>query len=156
MARLLTVYSGYGAFMDDAVAQCEKPPHLYHVHFEPFPPSAAFSNVTEFIQAYFPADYSAEDQKKMHEDMKKFGGLVKGNWDECSGTAGGWVAEEQDDPKSGDKAKVYVCLIGWTSVDSHMRFRETQTFKDHIHLLRGAKDLKNVVMVHVAAKEFKA
>jgi hypothetical protein len=152
----LTAGRGYKAFLDGAVEQCEKPPHFYHVHFEPFPPTAAFAEVTEFIEAYFPADYSAEDQKTFHENLKKFGSIVKSNWEECRGTAGGWVAEELDDPKSGNKAKVYVCLIGWKSVDSHMRFRETQSFKDNIHLLRGGKDLKNVVMVHVAAKESKA
>ncbi|KIX96646.1 uncharacterized protein Z520_07365 [Fonsecaea multimorphosa CBS 102226] len=150
-----TEWDGYKAFLDDAVTQCTTPPDLYHVHFEPFPPSKAFSEVTEFLNIYFPADYSAEDQKTFHENMKKFGGVITSNWEGCRGTAGGWVAEEREDPKSGEKARVYVELIGWESVDSHMKFREQQAFKDNIHLLRGAKDLKNLVMVHVAAKEFK-
>lgn len=125
------------------------------MHFEPFPPTPAFSEVTEFIRAYFPADYSAEDQKTFHENLKEFGSIVKRDWSECRGTAGGWVAEELEDPKSGEKSKVYVCLIGWPSVESHMKFRETQSFKDNISMLRGAKDLKNVVMVHVASTKFK-
>jgi hypothetical protein len=148
--------SGYQAFLDDVIDQCEGPPLLYHVHVEPAPPTRAFGEVTEFIQIYFPADYSPEDQKVFHENMKKFGGIVEDNWKECRGTAGGWVVEELEDPKSGSKAKVYVELIGWVSVDSHMRYRETQAFKDSIHLLRGAKDLKNLAVVHVEAKEFKA
>jgi len=151
-----TKYEGYKAFVDDAVDQCEKPLHLFHVGFEPFPPTAAFGGVTEYIQAYFPANYSPEDQKTFHEGMKRFGSAVERDWDECKGAAGGWAVEELDDPKSGDKAKVYVELISWPSVESHMKYRETQSFKDNIHLLRGGKDLKNVVMVHVAAKEFKA
>ncbi|EXJ66106.1 uncharacterized protein A1O5_10721 [Cladophialophora psammophila CBS 110553] len=149
-------WEGYKAFLDDAVSICEGPPNLYHVHFEPFPPTAAFSEVTEFITIYFPANYSAEDQKTFHENMKKFGSIVQRDWEGCRGAAGGWVAEELEDPKTSEKAKVYVELIGWESVDSHMKFRETQSFRDNLHLLRGAKDLKNVVMVHVAAKEFKA
>ena len=88
--------------------------------------------------------------------MKQFGANVQGDWEGCSGLAGGWVAEELEDPKSSEKAKVYICLIGWESVDSHMKYRETQSFKDNIHMLRGAKDLKNTVMVHAATKEFKA
>ncbi|KAJ9611489.1 hypothetical protein H2200_004673 [Cladophialophora chaetospira] len=150
-----TKWEGYKEFLDDAVDQCDTPPALFHVHFEPFPPTPAFSEVTEFIRVYFPADYSPEDQKAYHEGLKKFGSIVKRDWPETRGAASGWVAEELDDPKSGEKSKVYVVLIGWPSVESHMKYRETQSFKDNIHLLRGPKELKNVVMVHVASQQFK-
>ncbi|KIW76231.1 hypothetical protein Z517_10977 [Fonsecaea pedrosoi CBS 271.37] len=149
-------WEGYKSFLDGAVTQCEKPPSLYHVHFEPFPPSAAFSEVTEFITIYFPANYSAEDQKTFHENMKKFGVNVTRDWEGCRGAVGGWVAEELEDPKTSEKARAYVELIGWESVDSHMKYRETPSFKDNVPLLRGAKDLKNLAMVHVATKEVKA
>ncbi|OAL33337.1 hypothetical protein AYO20_07348 [Fonsecaea nubica] len=149
-------WEGYKSFLDGAVTQCEKPPSLYHVHFEPFPPSAAFSEVTEFLTIYFPADYSAEDQKTFHENMKKFGVNVTRDWEGCRGAVGGWVAEELEDPKTSEKARAYVELIGWESVDSHMKYRETPSFKDNVPLLRGAKDLKNLAMVHVATKEVKA
>ncbi len=141
--------------MNYVVDQCEAPPALYHVHFEPFPPAPAFSEVTEFIQIYFPADYSSEDQKAYHDSVKKFSSIAKRDWAEIRGTASGWVAEEVEDPKSAEKAKVYVVLIGWPSVESHMKYRETQSFKDNIHLLRGGKDLKNLAVVHVATKEVK-
>lgn len=131
------------------------PPNMYHVHFDPHPPSVAFSGVTEFLTAYFPTTYSAEDQKTFHENVKKFGSIVTDAWKDCKGTTGGWVVEEQDLPGSSEKAKAYVTLIGWTSVEAHLQYRETQSFKDNIYLLRGAKDLKNVVMFHVAASEFK-
>lgn len=87
--------------------------------------------------------------------MIKFGGIVDKAWEGCRGSAGGWVAEELDLPGGSEKGKAYVMLIGWTSVDSHMKYRETQSFKDNIHLLRGAKDLKNLAVFHVAASEFK-
>jgi len=146
----------YPAFLNDAKDMCDGPLSLYHVHFEPFPPSVAFSEATEFITAYFPADYSSEDQQTFHDSMKKFGAIVKSAWEGCRGSVGGWVAEELEDPKTSEKAKAYIALIGWQSVQSHMDFRETQSFKDNIHVLRGAKDLKNVAVVHVEAKEFKA
>ncbi|KIW70731.1 hypothetical protein PV04_02972 [Phialophora macrospora] len=150
-----TKWEGYKAFLDGAAELCDAPPSPFHVHFEPFPPTPAFTEVTEFLSVYFPADYSPEDQQTFHEGMKKFGSIVQRDWEECRGTAGGWVAEELEDPKTGEKAKVYVCLLGWPGVESHMKFRETQSFKDNVHLLRGAKDLKNVAVVHVASKEFK-
>ena len=34
-----------------------------------------------------------------------------------------------------------------------MLFRETQAFKDNIHHLRGAKDLKKLTVVHTAGTE---
>lgn len=134
---------------------CAGPISLFHVHLEPFPPTAALAEVTEFIRVYFPVDYSAEDQKTFHDNLVKFGSIVKRDWAECRGTAGGWAVEEVVDPKSSEKAKIYVCWIGWPSVESHMKYRETQSFKDNIHLLRGAKDMKNIEVVHVAMQEFK-
>jgi hypothetical protein len=110
----------------------------------------------EFIQVFFPVDYSEEDRNKFHEDIKTFAGIVEKNWSECKGIAGGWAAEEVTDPGSGEKARVYAGLISWPSVESHMKYRETDAFKDSIHLLRGAKGLKNVVMNHVNLTEFKA
>lgn len=131
-------------------------PNLYHAHFDPYPPTVAISDVgsmvTEFLTMYFPTDYSAADQAKLESDLKQFGEVVKGSSDDFKAAVGGWVVEELDDPKSSEKRKAYVLLIGWTSVQAHLSYRETQTFKDNIHLLRGAKDLKGVGVFQVAAK----
>ncbi len=153
--QLTVTLRGYAAFMDKFAAVLDGSPLLYHVHFSPHPPSLAFSEVTEFITAYFPTTYSAEDQKTFHDGMTKFGNAVTEVWKDCKGTTGGWVVEELDLPKSSEKAKAYVALLGWTSVDAHMAYRETQSFKDNVHLLRGAKDLKDVGMFHVVTTEFK-
>ena len=42
----------------------------------------------------------------------------------------------EDVEYEGKKGKAYVGVLGWESVEAHMSFRETQAFKDIIHLLR--------------------
>ena len=46
--------------------------------------------------------------------------------------------------KEGVKGKAAVLLIGWQSREAHMAFRETQSFKDNIHLLRSTS--KKIIM----------
>lgn len=98
--------------------------------------------VTEFATFYFdggpPSDYMEGVEKlgKMLDDQKPEGYL---------GWAGGVTYEELE--KEGVKGKAGVLTIGWQSVDAHMAFRETQMFKDNIHLLRS--NSKKIVMQHV-------
>lgn len=133
----------------------EGAPSLYHVHFDPHPPSAplADGNATEFITMYFPTDYSAADQATFDENIRNFFGGVEGSAEGFKGASHGWVVEELKDPKSGELSKAYVILIGWTSVAAHMAYRETQSFKDNIHYLREAKDLKGLGVCHVHAQK---
>jgi hypothetical protein len=136
------------------MAFCEGPPALYHVHFDPPTPGPALTSATEFLRVYFPVDYSEADQKSFHEGMLTFGKIVKDNWQGCKDTRGGWAKEEVENPKSGEKSRLYVAVIGWENVQSHMDFRETSHFKDNVHYLRGAKDLQHVEMTHVDAKKW--
>lgn len=70
------------------------------------------------------------------------------------GYAGGWSIEEVDQAKAdGGKAKVFTGLVGWSSVQAHLDFRETQEFKDNIHLLREAKDVVAMDVFHVGFLE---
>lgn len=129
---------------------------MYHVGIEPHPPTAALvgstPQVTEFIMAYFPKDYSAEDRKTFDEGMRAFGEAVSKTSQGYKTSVGGFIEEEVVDPKTSEPCLGYVALVGWESVQAHLSYRETQAFKDNIHYLRGAKDLKNVVVFHVDAK----
>lgn len=130
---------------------------MYHVGFDPHPPTSALvgstPQVTEFITAYFPKDYSAEDRKTFHEGMREFGHVVSKTAEGYQASLGGFIEEEIIDPKTSEPCLGYVALIGWESVQAHLNYRETQAFKDNIHYLRGAKDLKNVAVFHVDAKQ---
>ena len=59
--------------------------------------------------------------------------VVSDNAGDQARTGGGVI---EDVEYEGKKGKGYVGLLGWESVEAHMSFRETQKFKDNIHLLR--------------------
>ncbi|KAK5459852.1 hypothetical protein LTS15_003981 [Exophiala xenobiotica] len=147
----------YGPFMQEVGSMVSGDLGMYHVHFDPHPPTKALvdtsAHVTEFITAYFPKGYSAEDQKTFTDSMNKFVDVVGSTAEGFKAAIGGFVEEELTDPKSSEPCLGYVALIGWTSVEAHLKYRETQAFKDNIHYLRGAKDLQNVAVFHVPAKE---
>jgi hypothetical protein len=63
-------------------------------------------------------------------------------------SAGGWVDEDIDIPGTDEKGKAYVLLVGWTSVDAHKEFCETQAFEDNIQSILGVKDLQKIEAVH--------
>ena len=105
---------------------------MYHAQFSPFPPSAPLeAPITALVTFYgFPSNEEAVTNKmfrKMYEGWER---LVK----EAPGhlaTAAGFTLEDVDGP-SGDKvekAKAFMVVIGWDSIDSHTSFRETEAAK---------------------------
>jgi len=148
---------GYKPFFESIGSMLEGDANLYHVHYDQTPSPALSSGgspiVTEFLTIFFPEEYSSADKEKYHSDVVKFRDIVADSAEGFKGAFGGWVVEKLDDPKDSEKRTAYSMLIGWTSVEAHMKYRETQAFKDYIYLLRGGKDLKGVTVCHVAAKE---
>lgn len=152
-SRTLTLFRAYKPFVDHfaKIADFSKA-ELYHARLTPHPPEAALADhvspCTEILRVFFPTNYSDSDQKKTEEDIKKLVKAIEDNSDKYTGSAGGWVEEDVSIPDSEEKGKVYLVLIGWKSMEDHMAFRDTQAFKDNIHYLRGAKDLKKFHVVH--------
>lgn len=105
---------------------------MLHASFSPHPPTAALGTaapVTEVLTCYFEKEDDGFDSK--------FNQLIKAIADNSEGfkaASGGWVMEDVE--YEGKKGKAYVGVLGWESVEAHMSFRETQAFKDNIHLLR--------------------
>ncbi len=154
----LPVTSHYKPFLDrfGMIAHNDQA-QMYHVHLTPHPPSQVLSDVNtpacETLVMYFPSDYSQADQDKFEESIKKLVKVVEDNAETYTGSAGGWVVEELPIPGTEEKGKAYAAFIGWTSVQAHMDFRETQAFKDNAHHLRGAKDLKKLTVIHTSGTE---
>ena len=66
----------------------------------------------------------------------------------------GWAA--QDDipfPNKSGNGTVFIAMIGWDSLDSHMKVRQTPAYKDNIKLLREIKGLQGTTMILVKAKQ---
>lgn len=124
------------------------PPTIYHAHIpteHPFPSGPASAPVVENLVLYFEPGHSTSDYDKNFASVQA--GIK--DYEDLHGIIGGWVVEEQEHGEvPGGKAKVFAAFLGWTSVEAHLKFRETELFKEHVGALRdGPKGFK---VVHVA------
>ncbi|KAL7627862.1 hypothetical protein AAE478_002057 [Parahypoxylon ruwenzoriense] len=124
------------------------------------------SQVTEFLQVYFPADYAPAQRdaaqrvaREFLDKMAVFGkGLYTGEaavgWtldgEEVVFRGAGQAAEEEE----GLKSRVLIMAIGWESVDAHMRARETEGFREAVVPLRNLEDLRGMEVCHVSNTTF--
>lgn len=112
------------------------------------------AEASELLQLYFPLDYSEEDQKVLHENVSWVGQVIKAMWPGCRGASSGWALEELDLPDGSAKAKVYIVMIGWESVDSHTKYRDSKTFDMTAHHLVKAKGLVTLQVGHIVAQKY--
>lgn len=132
---------------------CSGPHTVYHARFQPHPPVVLVeAPVTEVMTTYYPADYSADDQKKYHNSTTKFLEACRSLDGGCLSCTSGWVDEVQE--IEGEKLKAYVALLGWKSVDHHLAFRETASFKKLIEGMDQPRDWEKMEAVHVKVTEY--
>lgn len=73
----------------------------------------------------------------------------------CGSIVQGWTTENNvpsPGEESGKTGRILVSLISWPSVEKHMENRDTQAFKDSVHLLRGLPSLTKLDVFHVNCK----
>ncbi|KAJ9647048.1 hypothetical protein H2201_007216 [Coniosporium apollinis] len=142
----------YQPFLKHLKSIASGDPELYHVRFEtPFArPSSA--PVTELVTLYFEPSYDPADFK---ENWQKFSETAAKNAEGIRSMAAGWSIEERYHKSLGEgvKGKVFVGAIGWTSVEAHMDYRETEAFKDSVKYLRDGP--KGIEMHHVEFKGYR-
>lgn len=97
---------------------------------------------------WFPISYSQEDQNSVVQNAKSFVSVLHKETMSYRTSAGGWVDEEIDIPETDGKGKAFVLLVNWASIEAKMEFLGTDAFKNNIHYLHSAKDLKKLVTVH--------
>ncbi|KAI1092678.1 hypothetical protein F5B19DRAFT_453131 [Rostrohypoxylon terebratum] len=136
-----------------------RPP--YHVAFATFPPSVlngdkGSSPVAELLFMYFPPDVSdavmAGHEGTARDFLGKLGATAKGMTGEV---ALGWTVEK-DVLFKGEPSRVLVAAIGWTSVDAHMKARDTEEFKQLIPMIRNLESLKGMELCHVSNTTFES
>lgn len=119
-----------------------EPQNIYHIifnrsAFEPNEPATA--NVLEFAQSYFPASRITPDfQAQIEREFSEFnrilcqGAIVKGR----VGQMVGWVLEEQDHEEiKGEKAKCFVVMTGWESMEDFEKSIDNDAFKEALPIL---------------------
>ena len=90
---------------------------------------------------------------------------------EAMGVYDGWAVETVENPcapaaeegkEGGDGGKgegekemcsVFVNLVGWESVDAHMRFQGSEDFGANIHHLLGIKEMRGTEVYHTKLRK---
>ncbi|KAI9666782.1 MAG: hypothetical protein M1831_001558 [Alyxoria varia] len=150
-----TKSEAYGPMVKSLGAVLDAPIVYFHSPLKPFPPttlSKTISPMTEILTCHF--DPSV-DTNAAQSSIKKLISVIETNAPGYKGYVEGWGEELQENDKSpGGKSKVYIGCLGWNSKEEHMNFRETQLFKDNVHHILDAHQLKDVQMVHASLLEY--
>ncbi|KAF4549786.1 Hypothetical protein D9617_20g028420 [Elsinoe fawcettii] len=123
-------------------------PAYIHYHFtsQEDLETALSAPVTENVTAYFPSVDESFNTK-----LDQFKAAVEKDAAGAKGFAYGWGEEDVEHEKlPNGKGKALKLLIGWESVDAHMKFRDTEAFKKNVGLLRDGPSA--LTMTHTKAK----
>ncbi|KAI1806659.1 hypothetical protein F4811DRAFT_509901 [Daldinia bambusicola] len=153
-------YAPFKARVRDAVVPPLQRP--YHVEFEPFPVSAlqhgaaATTPVAEVLHIWFPGEYSDEQRARAAASVREFVDRMKGFAEGLTGEwALGWSVE-RDIEHDGAPSCVLVLILGWVSVEAHMKARDHPEFAKNIPLLKNLEGLKGLEMKHVSTTTVEA
>ena len=124
-------------------------PQLNHVEF-PSPGAqkvALGAPVTELVTLFAPDKSSALDS-----DVQKFVEVLNRDAKGFLAVASGWVVEEVKHEKlAPSDGRAYFMAIGWGSIEEHMAYRATDSFRNNIGLLRDhatAIEMRHVAFVN--------
>ncbi|KAI9868722.1 MAG: hypothetical protein M1813_004573 [Trichoglossum hirsutum] len=140
----------YKSFSAALSSILDKPPATHHAHLAPHPLTSIFSKkgtpVTELVTFYLPSPLSATAQTDFDSIIAAFSARVTEKAEGSTANAGGWVVEELDRAGVG-KVRAYLVAFGWTAVDAHMKYRETEDFLETI--VRVREKSVGGIMCHV-------
>jgi hypothetical protein len=126
-----------------------------HVSVSQSPSQILDSPVTEVLIAYFPSDISSTAKDTAAARFQQFAEKGLGKCADCKGVSSGWGVEN-DFPviggEEGQLGSIFIAFAGWTSIDAHVQFRETEAFKENIHFLRSMEGLLKMTMFHVSCQ----
>ncbi|KFY57237.1 hypothetical protein V496_06511 [Pseudogymnoascus sp. VKM F-4515 (FW-2607)] len=129
-----------------------------HVAVTPSPPLVLQAPVTEIMLAYFSSDISQVQKDAAFANVKEFSENGLNKCSDVKGFSFGWGVENDFPVRGGDEGQtgsVLAAFIGWTSIDAHMEFRETEAFKDNVGLLRRMDGVVKLAMFHVSCQSLK-
>ena len=121
-----------------AAGVCAVPPTILYItpHASPLP--ALDSPATEVFVATFPPDASADAKAAWEPAMPTLLREGKAQEHGMRAEAGAWMAGGIPYSKVGPEGSTaWAHLVGWGNVAEHKAFRESDGFKEHVHLIRG-------------------
>lgn len=109
--------------------------------------------IVENLYLHFPYDdsFTAEMREKATSNVERF---LNESADDAitAGATGetvmGWVVEAVD--FNGEPSRVLAVLIGWESVEAHLKYRGSESYAKNIPIVRATGGLKGVSVVHTA------
>lgn len=113
------------------------------------------SNPTvEVLNMCFPADIDDATRSAVDAQFKDFVDKALRVPAMCGSFVQGWTEKNIPLPgeEDGKTGRLLVSLISWPSVERHMENRDTQAFKDSVHLLRTLPSLIKLDVFHVNCK----
>ena len=124
----------------------------YHFTPTPYPPVALSSTVSttvELLHVHFGnPSLSSKTHSTYTQKFKQFSDALVQHAAGYKGAAGGFTCEGDIlNPSTNTRGQAFVAAVGWESVQAHMKYRETEAFKEDIKLLRG-EEVKGMEMVH--------
>ncbi|KAJ0375681.1 hypothetical protein COL26b_006188 [Colletotrichum chrysophilum] len=129
--------------------------YIKHIVTKPWPPTIlAEAPVTEVLTLFFPAELEEPAKEDLSKQLEVFKVKALDTSSDSKGIAYGW-SKENDVPITGEDGKagnLLVAFIGWPSVEAHLKFRETEAFRDNIGLLREMKGIVKLGIFHVACR----
>lgn len=134
----------FGPYLQRCAQIMAGPADIAHVDFGPDGEAlskALSAPVTEIATLY----YEGQPGANWSGDMVKVGEVIEKAAEGFLGAAYGVTHEEVE--YQGVKGKAAMLAVGWTSVEAHQKFHETETFRENIGLVRG--EAKGVEMHHV-------
>jgi len=113
-------------------------PYLFHANYVSHPPNGPRDAlITEYATFVLPAAASGE-QKSALEDATLNLCTYAVNERGCQSFATGWIVEDiKHDQGTAEKAVGLSALLGWESVEAHMRNRDDEGFMALIKTVRG-------------------
>ncbi|KAL9113947.1 MAG: hypothetical protein Q9227_002081 [Pyrenula ochraceoflavens] len=145
--------SSYGYYLslgDPFIHETEKP-FITHIPYQPFPPTNAIEAPATEVAMF--SVQPTIDKIAVETAVAKLMDVVQHDIpNHARGCSTGWVVEEIEHPDAeGGKALGYACMVGWESVDAHMKARETDAFAQAIAPVRkvALQPLPGKSMLHV-------
>ncbi|KAF2134562.1 hypothetical protein P153DRAFT_391896 [Dothidotthia symphoricarpi CBS 119687] len=121
--------------------------------------SPLLSPMTELILVYLPSDISPDKKTVTATQLQQFVYNGIGESFDVESVSYGWGVENDFPVKGGDaeqKGSILMALIGWSGVDAHKKFRETEASRDVLDSIGGMEGMVKLATLCVRCRSLES
>jgi heme-degrading monooxygenase HmoA len=127
------------AFTKSIQTTSGKPQTNFHVELpqSPFSNGLATAPVVEYVRSWFPVSrINSQFQQNIESDFSRFESIFRQGASGRLGMQYGWTIEEEDyEGVEGEKARSFIVVTGWQTMDHFQQAVQTEFFKEAIQIL---------------------